>query len=100
MKAVRIREHGGPEILTYEDAPEPKIQADEVLIKVKACALNHPLRIALRLPGRSRVIMSTGWLVWQRQDARTTRYHSGCRFVGLSAVNRACIERTLQGVQS
>ena len=41
MKAVRIREHGGPEVLSYEDAPEPKIRADEVLLQVKACALNH-----------------------------------------------------------
>ena len=41
MKAVRFHEHGGPEVLKYEDAPEPKIQANEVLVKVKACALNH-----------------------------------------------------------
>jgi NADPH:quinone reductase-like Zn-dependent oxidoreductase len=47
MKAVRFHEHGGPEVLKYEDAPDPKIQADEVLVRVKACALNH-LDIALR----------------------------------------------------
>jgi NADPH:quinone reductase-like Zn-dependent oxidoreductase len=41
MKAVRFHEHGGPEVLKYEDAPEPKIQANEVLVRVKACALNH-----------------------------------------------------------
>src|SRR5712692_2764289 len=41
MKAVRFHQHGGPEVLKYEDAPEPKIQANEVLVKVKACALNH-----------------------------------------------------------
>ncbi len=41
MKAVRFHEHGGPEVLKFEDAPEPKIQANEVLVKVKACALNH-----------------------------------------------------------
>ena len=52
MAAVEIREHGGPEVLTYEDAPEPKIQADEVLVKVKACALNHlDLHIRAGLPG-------------------------------------------------
>jgi NADPH:quinone reductase-like Zn-dependent oxidoreductase len=48
MKAVRFHEHGGPEVLKYEDAPEPKIQANEVLLKVKACALNH-LDIWLRV---------------------------------------------------
>jgi NADPH:quinone reductase-like Zn-dependent oxidoreductase len=41
MKAVRFHEYGGPEVFKYEDAPEPKIQADEVLVKVRACALNH-----------------------------------------------------------
>jgi NADPH:quinone reductase-like Zn-dependent oxidoreductase len=41
MKAVRFHEHGGPEVLKYEDAPEPEIQPNEVLVKVKACALNH-----------------------------------------------------------
>ena len=48
MKAVRFHEHGGPEVLRYEDAPDPKIQANEVLVKVKACALNH-LDIWLRV---------------------------------------------------
>lgn len=41
MRAVRFHEHGGIEVLKYEDAPDPTIQADEVLVKVKACALNH-----------------------------------------------------------
>ena len=52
MKAVRIHEHGGPEVLQYEDAPEPKIRPDQVLVKVKACALNHlDLFIRGGLPG-------------------------------------------------
>ncbi|MDE3178310.1 MAG: zinc-binding dehydrogenase [Acidobacteriota bacterium] len=41
MKAVRIHENGGLEVLKFEDAPEPEIQANEVLIEVKACSLNH-----------------------------------------------------------
>jgi NADPH:quinone reductase-like Zn-dependent oxidoreductase len=41
MKAVRFHEHGGLDVLRYEDAPEPQIQANEVLVKVRACALNH-----------------------------------------------------------
>jgi len=41
MRAVRFHEHGGLEVLKYEEAPEPKIEANEVLVKVKACALNH-----------------------------------------------------------
>lgn len=41
MKAVRFHKHGGPDVLTYEEAPEPPIREDEVLVQVKACALNH-----------------------------------------------------------
>jgi NADPH:quinone reductase-like Zn-dependent oxidoreductase len=54
MKAVRFHEHGGLEVLKYEEAPEPTIQSDEVLIRVRACALNH-LDIFVRrgIPGIS-----------------------------------------------
>src|SRR6185436_5685183 len=41
MKAVIFRQHGGPEVLEYTDVPEPQIRANEVLVAVKACALNH-----------------------------------------------------------
>lgn len=41
MKAARIHEHGGPEVLVYEDIPEPQIRAHEALIRVRVCALNH-----------------------------------------------------------
>ena len=41
MKAVRIHEFGGPEVLRYEDVPEPQLRKDQVLLRVKACSLNH-----------------------------------------------------------
>jgi NADPH:quinone reductase-like Zn-dependent oxidoreductase len=41
MNAVRIYGHGGPDVLSYEDVPDPKIKAHEVLVRVRACALNH-----------------------------------------------------------
>jgi len=40
MKAVRFHEHGGPEVLQYEDAPQPELNPGEVLVRVRACALN------------------------------------------------------------
>jgi NADPH:quinone reductase-like Zn-dependent oxidoreductase len=41
MKAVRIHQFGGPEVLTCEDIPDPQPRKDEVLVRVKACSLNH-----------------------------------------------------------
>ena len=40
MKAIRIHEFGGPDVLKYEDAPQPVPAADEVLIKVYASGVN------------------------------------------------------------
>ena len=41
MKAIVFHQHGGPEVLKYADAPEPALRANDVLVRVKACALNH-----------------------------------------------------------
>ena len=40
MKAIRIHNYGGPEVLRYEYAPRPKPQAGEVLIRVHAAGVN------------------------------------------------------------
>jgi NADPH:quinone reductase-like Zn-dependent oxidoreductase len=41
MKAVRIHEHGGPEVLQIEELPRPKAGPGELLLEMKAVALNH-----------------------------------------------------------
>jgi len=52
MKAVRIHQFGGPEVLTYEDIPDPQLRKDQVLVRVRACALNHlDLWVRKGLPG-------------------------------------------------
>jgi NADPH:quinone reductase-like Zn-dependent oxidoreductase len=52
MKAARIHQHGGPEVLVYEDVPEPRIKANEILLRVRACALNHlDLWVRAGIPG-------------------------------------------------
>jgi len=41
VKAIRFHQHGGPEVLRYEDVPTPEPGPDEVLIALRAAALNH-----------------------------------------------------------
>jgi zinc-binding alcohol dehydrogenase/oxidoreductase len=41
MKAIRIHEDGGPEVLLYEDAPDPEAGPGQVLVRLRAASLNH-----------------------------------------------------------
>jgi NADPH2:quinone reductase len=41
MRAVRVHELGGPDVLRYEEVPEPQPRAGEVLVKVAAAGVNY-----------------------------------------------------------
>lgn len=41
MKAVRFHQHGDADVLRYEEIPEPELAPGQVLVRVRACALNH-----------------------------------------------------------
>ena len=41
VKAIRIHEDGGPEVLRYEDVPDPVAGPGEVLVSLRAASLNH-----------------------------------------------------------
>jgi NADPH:quinone reductase-like Zn-dependent oxidoreductase len=52
MKAVRIHEFGSEDVLRYEDVPDPALRKDQVLVRIRACALNHlDLWVRKGLPG-------------------------------------------------
>ncbi|MDA2929785.1 quinone oxidoreductase [Acidobacteria bacterium AH-259-O06] len=40
MKAIRVHKPGGPEVLSYEDVPEPEPNPNEALVEIKAIGLN------------------------------------------------------------
>ncbi|MHB8601666.1 MAG: zinc-binding dehydrogenase [Nitrosotalea sp.] len=54
MKAIIIKKHGGPDVLSYEQIPDPVAQKGHVLVRVNYCAVNH-LDIWVRngMPGKS-----------------------------------------------
>jgi NADPH:quinone reductase-like Zn-dependent oxidoreductase len=52
MNVARIYKHGGPEVLVLEEAPEPSIKANQILLRVRACSLNHlDLFVRAGIPG-------------------------------------------------
>ena len=41
MKAIAFTEQGGVDVLKYQEVAEPTLGPDEILVKVKACAVNY-----------------------------------------------------------
>jgi len=63
VKAVRIHEDGGPEVLRYEDAPDPVPGEGEVLVELRAASLNHLdvwIRKGLPSVSKPRILGSDG----------------------------------------
>jgi len=54
MQAVWFEAYGGPEVLQHGERPEPALRADEALVRVRACGINHlDLWVRRGLPGLS-----------------------------------------------
>src|SRR5947209_19793834 len=89
MKAIVIHEFGPPEVLHYEDVPDPEPRAGEIRIRVHAATVNRVLDVSLRagserargailplIPGVDCAgaidALGTGvtrWRTWMRDDA-------------------------------
>src|SRR5258706_4613727 len=48
MKAIVIRRFGPPEVMSYEDVPEPAPRAGEIRIRIHAATVNRVLDVGLR----------------------------------------------------
>ena len=51
MKAVVLNEHGGPDVLSYEEVERPEPGLNEVLVKVHAVSVNQTLDLGIRQDG-------------------------------------------------
>ena len=84
MRAVRIHEDGGPEVLVLEEAPDPVAGPGEVLVRLRASALNH-LDIWIRkgLPSvpKPRILGADGAGVVEALGEGVTGFEPGERVV-------------------
>jgi NADPH:quinone reductase-like Zn-dependent oxidoreductase len=73
VKAIRLHEEGGPEVLRYEDVPDPEPGPDEVLVELRAASLNHLdlwLRRGLPSVAKPRILGADGAGVLAGTDER------------------------------
>jgi NADPH:quinone reductase-like Zn-dependent oxidoreductase len=112
MKAVRFHEFGGGDVLKYEDVPDPQLRKDQVLVRVRACAMNHlDLWVRKGLPGvklphingsdiAGEVVETgeyvTGFSKGQRVIVAPMHYCGRCRHC-VSGMQNLCREFTVLG---
>lgn len=82
IKAIRFHQHGGPEVLRYEEVPTPRPGPGEVLVALRAAALNHlDLFVRNGIPGVKlpHIGGADGAGVVLENGDGATRYDSGTR---------------------
>lgn len=91
MKALLFREFGGPEVLRYEDVADPTIGPGEVLVKVRAAALNHlDLWVRDGLP-----MLNTPLPFWTGSDIAGDVAQVGAGVEGFKAGDRVAVNPNL-----
>jgi NADPH:quinone reductase-like Zn-dependent oxidoreductase len=84
VRAVRIHEDGGPEVLVLEEAPDPEPAAGEVLVRLRASALNHLdvwIRKGLPSVPKPRILGADGAGVVEALGEGVTSFETGRRVV-------------------
>jgi NADPH:quinone reductase-like Zn-dependent oxidoreductase len=100
MRAFRIHRHGGPEVLNWEEVPTPQPAADEVRVRVRACALNRlDLWVRNGVPGhRFPLPLTPGSEVAGEIDARgelVTNWQPGAAVLVAPGVSCGLCDRCL-----
>jgi NADPH2:quinone reductase len=100
MKAIRVREFGGPEVLRYEDIPDPKPESAQVLVKLRAVGVN-PVETYIRSgtytfkPNLPYTPGLDGAGIIEVVGPGVTRLHVGDRVYTAGAVTGTYAEKTL-----
>jgi NADPH:quinone reductase-like Zn-dependent oxidoreductase len=84
VRAVRIHEDGGPEVLVLEEAPDPVPGEGEVLVRLRASALNHLdvwIRKGLPSVPKPRILGADGAGVVEALGGGVTGFQPGERVV-------------------
>lgn len=89
MKAIRIHKTGGPEVLTYEDTPEPRAGAGEAVVKVEAIGLNF-----IDVYFRSGLYKAPAYPFTPGMEASGTILSVGSGVVGLNVGDRVAYAMT------
>ena len=91
MKALAFAEFGGPEKLALRDVPDPKIGPDDVLVRVRACALNHlDLFVREGIPA-----LRTRLPFWTGCDIAGDVAETGANVVSVKVGDRVCVNPNL-----
>jgi NADPH:quinone reductase-like Zn-dependent oxidoreductase len=91
VKALAFKEFGGPETLALQDVPDPKIGPDDVLVRVRACALNHlDLFVREGIPA-----LRTPLPFWTGCDIAGDVAALGANATGVEVGDRVCVNPNL-----
>jgi NADPH:quinone reductase-like Zn-dependent oxidoreductase len=91
MKALAFKEFGGPDKLSWMDVPDPAIGPDDVLIRVRACALNHlDLFVREGIPA-----LKTPLPFWTGCDIAGDVLEVGSGVTGVKVGDRVCVNPNL-----
>jgi NADPH:quinone reductase-like Zn-dependent oxidoreductase len=105
MKALYFEKHGGPEVLQYGEVPDPVVSAGQVLIRVRACALNY-LDIWVRKGWPGLKLEMPHWCGADvageivAVGAGVQNWETGARVVVDPGINRVPDEHTRRGADS